>query len=68
MKQPLGLDKHPELLDVYFANYTRALYLAQMKDPELEEMARAAAEFLGLEYEYRYTGYGDLTGAIAASA
>ncbi|MGI9350630.1 MAG: DUF1638 domain-containing protein [Rhizobiaceae bacterium] len=68
MKQPLGLDKHPELLELYFANYTRALYLAQTKDPELEGMARAAADFLGLEYEYRFTGYGDLTDAIAESA
>ena len=60
MKKPLGLDRHPELLEMYFSNYTRALYLAQTEDAELEEKARAAAEFLGLDYEYRYTGLGDL--------
>ena len=64
LKRPLGLDKHPELLDMYFSNYTKALYIAQTKDPELEANAKAAAEFMGLEYEYRYTGYGDLTSAV----
>lgn len=59
-KAPLGLDRHPELKDMYFAHYTRALYLAQTHDPELEKQARAAAEFLELEYEYRFTGFGDL--------
>ena len=65
MKKPLGLDRHPELREMYFAHYTRALYLAQTKDPKLEEMAREAAAFLGLEYEYRYTGYGDLAAELA---
>lgn len=68
MKRPLGLDRHPELLEMYFGNYTRALYIAQTQDPELEEMARQAAEYLGLEYEYRYTGFGDLTPALAEAA
>lgn len=68
MKQPLGLDRHPELREMYFANYTRALYLAQTEDTLLQANARAAAEFLGLEYEYRYTGFGDLTPALAAAA
>ncbi|MEM7215369.1 MAG: DUF1638 domain-containing protein [Pseudomonadota bacterium] len=64
MKRPLGLDRHPELLEMYFGNYTRALYLAQTDDPLLEEKAREAAKFLGLEYEKRFTGYGDLSDAI----
>jgi hypothetical protein len=68
MKRPLGLDKHPELLEMYFSNYTKALYLAQTKDPELEASAKAAANFLGLEYEYRFTGYGDLSEAILSHA
>lgn len=65
MVKPLGLDKHPQLRDMYFANYEKALYLAQTRDAELEEKARKAAEFLGLEYEYRYTGFGDLTPALS---
>ncbi len=65
MKRPLGLDKHPELKEMYFSNYTRALYIAQTEDPELQENAKEAAAFLGLEYEYQFTGYGDLTSAIS---
>ncbi|MEL7430141.1 MAG: DUF1638 domain-containing protein, partial [Pseudomonadota bacterium] len=64
MKKPLGLDRHPELREMYFANYTRALYLAQTEDPLLQANARAAAAFLGLDYEYRFTGFGDLTPAL----
>ena len=56
----LGLDRYPELLDDYFGNYRRVVYLAQTKDPALEEQAKAAAERLGLAYEYRFTGYGEL--------
>lgn len=62
--RPLGIDKHPELKDMYFGNYRKALYLAQTKDPELELRAKEAADFLGLEYEYRFTGYGDLLGEL----
>ncbi len=64
MIKPLGLDRHPELLEMYFAHYERALYLAQTENPELEALAREAAAYLGLEYEYRYTGYGDLKDAL----
>ena len=64
LKRPLGLDRHPELKEIYFAHYTHALYLAQTDDPELDQNAREAAEFLGLEYERRLTGYGDLTPAL----
>ncbi len=56
----LGIDKHPELLDMYFQNYRRLVYLAQIEDPELDRQARAAAAKLGLEYVYRHTGYGEL--------
>jgi hypothetical protein len=68
MKRPLGLDRHPELREIYFANYTRALYLAQTDDPELDEKAREAATFLGLEYERQFTGFGDLVPAINKAA
>ena len=68
MKRPLGLDRHPELRETYFANYTRALYLAQTDDPELRDLAKKAADFLGLEYEYRFTGYGDLEEALQGAA
>ncbi len=66
--KPLGLDRHPELRDIYFGNYTRALYLAQTNDPELDEGAKAAAQYLGLEYERKFTGFGDLSDALAANS
>lgn len=63
--KPLGLDRHPELRDAYFGNYERLVYLAQTDDPALDEKARAAAAFLGLAFERRFTGYGDLAPALA---
>jgi hypothetical protein len=62
--EPLGLDRHPELRDQYFGNYKRVVYLEQNADPAIEEKARAAAERLGLAFEKRVTGYGDLAGFV----
>jgi hypothetical protein len=60
----LGLDRYPELLETYFGNYKRLVYLAQSRDDGLLEKARKAAERLGLEFEVRYTGFGDLETSI----
>jgi hypothetical protein len=57
---PLGLDRHPELREMYFGNYRKVVYLSQEEDPALQAKAKEAAAYLGLDYEYRYTGYGDL--------
>ena len=65
--EPLGLDRHPELRDMYFGNYRRLIYLAQTDDPALEDKARRAAERLGLAFEKRVTGYGDLAAFMAAA-
>jgi hypothetical protein len=54
------LDRHPELRDLYFGNYHKVVYLSQEEDPALQAKAKEAAAYLGLDYEYRYTGYGDL--------
>lgn len=59
--RPLGLDRHPELIKDYFGNYEKLIYLAQTDDPELDSVAENAAKLLGLTYEKRATGYGDLT-------
>jgi hypothetical protein len=64
----LGLKDHPELLPDYFGNYTKLVYLAQTRDEELAKRAMAAAKKLGLRYEYRYTGYGELDTAMRARA
>ncbi len=61
----LGLDRHPELLPQYFGNYTRLVYLAQLDDAALSAAAEAAATRLGLRYERRPTGYGDLAPGLA---
>lgn len=62
--EPLGLDRHPELRDMYFAHYTKLVYLSQVDDPALMARARAGADALGLAFEHRPTGYGDLTTAL----
>jgi hypothetical protein len=64
----LGLDDHPELLETYFGNYRRLVYLAQTEDEELVERARAAAVKLGLAFEHRPTGLGELATTVAAAA
>ena len=61
----LGLDRHPELLTAYFGNYRRLVYLAQGDDPTLVRAARRAARRLGLRFELRRTGYGDLATTLA---
>ncbi|ADZ71197.1 DUF1638 domain-containing protein [Polymorphum gilvum] len=66
--EPLGLDRHPELREVYFAHYTRLVYLAQTDDPALDKAARAAAAELGLPFEKRSTGYGLLGDFLTAAA
>jgi hypothetical protein len=62
--RPMGLDRHPELRDLLFGNYERLVYLAQTDDPALDVEAARAASRLGLAYERRLTGYGDLAAAL----
>lgn len=63
--KPLGLDRHPQLLEMYFGNYEKLVYLAQTDAAELDIQAREAAARLGLQFERRATGYGDLGVALA---
>jgi hypothetical protein len=64
--KPMGLDRHPELRDMYFGNYTKLVYQAQTDDAALDAKAEDCAARLGLAYERRFTGYGDLKTALAA--
>ena len=64
----LGIDRHPELLATYFANYTRVVFLSQTDDPDLLALARDAAERLGLTFEHRPTGVRNLAMPIEAWA
>lgn len=52
----LGLDKHPELRDDYFQHYNKMIWLAQNPTPELEKLARDAAEKISLPLEIRVVG------------
>lgn len=66
--KPMGLDRHPDLRDMFFGNYETLIYLAQVDDPALDEKAKACADRLGLRYERRFTGYGDLETSLATVA
>lgn len=64
----MGLDRHPDLLPMIFGNYEKIVYLAQTDDPAIEAKARDAAARLGLAFEKRVTGYGDLTAFMKTAA
>jgi hypothetical protein len=53
---------------MYFGNYTTLVYQAQIQDLALETKAQDCARRMGLAYEYRFTGYGDLAVALASLA
>ena len=63
--EPLGLHKHPALRDMYFGNYEKLVYQAQTDDPALTAKAKDCAARLGLAFERRFTGYGDLATSLA---
>lgn len=64
VKRGLGLDRHPQLMPMYFGNYRRLVYLAQREDEALAEAAKGWADWLGLAYEYRFTGLSPLAEAL----
>ncbi len=66
--RPMGLDRHPELRDMYFGNYTKLVYQAQVDDLALDTKAQDCAARLGLAYERRFTGYGDLATTLEVVA
>jgi hypothetical protein len=63
----LGLDRHPELFSIYFGNYRKLVYLAQAPGMQSREAAQAIATRMGLQFEYRQTGYGALGTALSAA-
>ena len=65
MIRGLGIDRHPELLEMYFGNYTRVLHLAQTDDPALARAAEQAAARLGLRCERVLTGLNGLERGVA---
>lgn len=66
--KPLGLDRHPELRDTYFGHYRTLVYQAQTEDDGLTGKAKDCAARLGLAFERRFTGYGDLARQLRGRA
>ena len=62
--KPMGLDKNPELRDMIFGNYTKLVYQSQLSDPALLAKAQDCATRMGLAFEHRHTGYGELQDAV----
>ena len=64
----MGLNRHPQLLQMYIWNYTTLVYQAQAQaqDPLLEEKAKDCAQRVKLIYEYRITAFENLAVAIDA--
>ncbi len=60
----LGIDRHPQLLQEYFGNYRKLVYLAQAPKPEAYAQAQAAADRLGLRCEIKLIGYGELASSL----
>ena len=56
----LGLDRKPELLEMYFGNYKKVVYLAQTENNDLNQKAEVCAKRLGLNFERIFTGYGEM--------
>ncbi|MGH9291950.1 MAG: DUF1638 domain-containing protein [Acidimicrobiales bacterium] len=51
VSEPLGLDRHPELVSDYFGHYARLVWLTEAPTANLEAKAAAVAEALSLPLE-----------------
>jgi Protein of unknown function (DUF1638) len=63
----LGLDRHPELRDDYFAHYTQAVWLAQHPTDDLRRRADEAAALLELPLRIVEVGDAGLERALSAA-
>jgi Protein of unknown function (DUF1638) len=65
--QALGLDRHPQLRDTYFANYRRLILLSQSDDAAVLAAGREAADRLALAFEHHHVGRGALNAAVVTT-
>ncbi len=65
--QGLGLDRHPELLGLYFGNYRRVVLLTQTGDADVVAAAEHGARQLGLELVIESTGLQPFSDAVQVS-
>ena len=63
--QGLKINRHPELLKIYFRHYKRLVYLAQTESKDLQIQAQEIAKRLELNYLYQFTGYGELSKTLS---
>ncbi|MDG1233557.1 MAG: DUF1638 domain-containing protein [Pseudomonadales bacterium] len=56
----LKLDSHPQLKELYFANYRRLTYVSQNQGEGLLSTAEEAANYLGLEFRHIHVGMDEL--------
>jgi hypothetical protein len=54
--QGFGIEKHPELRDMYFGNYRRVVLLSQSGGPTVVAAAKEAASKLELDFVHHPTG------------
>ena len=59
--EALGLNRRDDMVDFVFGNYRKLIYIAQTKNTALESKAQEIAKRLKLDYEYQFTGYGDMS-------
>jgi len=65
--QAIGLDRRADMVQFVFGNYRKLVYLAQTREAQLEASAQQIANRLGLAYEHRFVGYGELEPFMAAT-
>ena len=64
--EALQLDRHPALIQAFFGNYRRLVYLSQSQDAQLLAEARRAARFLGLDFQHVHVGCEALNARLEA--
>lgn len=63
----LGLDRRDDMASFVFGNYEKIVLIPQIPDPDLTRQGQAIAKRLGLAFEERVTGYGDMEKFLNAS-